>query len=182
MSNDIISAAIVQIAEDRDMNAVLTELLQAERSELYVRDLSEYLEVDVSSSKRSYRSFWNVALLVKRKNEIAVGYKPKDMSYIEAKEYTLNPPNKDKNTRSRRKGTELNTQARHVKPRALEVEQDHFEEPKRKRHNPFAKTRKESPAKTSAPQSPIKKSPGLSRMSTFSTQSRLRSKVAKEII
>jgi len=96
MSNEIISAAIAQIAEDRDMNAVLTELLQAEGSELYVRDISEYLEVDVSSSKRSYRSFWNVALLVKRKNEIAVGYKPKDMSYIKAKEYTLNPPNKDK--------------------------------------------------------------------------------------
>jgi len=85
-------------------------------------------------------------------------------------------------SRNKRKVNELNSQTRYVEPRALEVEKDHFEEPKRKRHNPFAKTRKESPAKRSVPQSPVKKAPGLSRMSTFSAQSRLKSKVAKEIL
>ena len=99
MSNQIISAAIAQIAEDRDMNDVLSELLQAEGSELYVRDISEYLKDDELLSKEGYQSFWDVALRVKRKNEIAVGYKPKDMSYVEAQELTLNPPKKYKKRR-----------------------------------------------------------------------------------
>jgi len=94
MSNQIISAAISQIAQDRDMNAVLGELLQAEGSELYIRSVSEYLDLHTNKRQETYQSFWFVALRARQKNEICLGYKPRDMTFSEASEFLLNPPDK----------------------------------------------------------------------------------------
>jgi len=94
MSNQIISAAISQIAQDRDMNAVLGELLQAEGSELYIRSVSQYLDLHTNERQETYQSFWFVALRARQKNEICMGYKPRDMTFTEASDFLLNPPHK----------------------------------------------------------------------------------------
>lgn len=102
MSNQIVSAAIAQVSEDRDMNAVLGELLSAEGCESYIRDISHYVDVE----KEGKKSFWDVALRARQRREVAVGYKPCDLSFREEVDLILNPPNKAKK-RKWRKGDKI---------------------------------------------------------------------------
>mmetsp|Transcript_48970 Transcript_48970/g.76389 ORF Transcript_48970/g.76389 Transcript_48970/m.76389 type:complete len:392 (+) Transcript_48970:3-1178(+) len=92
MSNQIVSAAIAQVAECRDMNMVLGELLSAEGSEPYIRDISYYLDL----KKESKKSFWDVALRARQRREVAVGFRPRGLSWADCSEEILNPPNKGK--------------------------------------------------------------------------------------
>jgi len=90
MSNYIISLWLAQVAEDRDINVVLGELLSAEGCETYIRDISYYLDL----KKKKKQSFWDVALLARQRREVAVGYKPKEMNWPQALRYIINPSNK----------------------------------------------------------------------------------------
>eukprot|EP00586_Coscinodiscus_wailesii_P022876 CAMPEP_0172499366 /NCGR_PEP_ID=MMETSP1066-20121228/126348_1 /TAXON_ID=671091 /ORGANISM="Coscinodiscus wailesii, Strain CCMP2513" /LENGTH=736 /DNA_ID=CAMNT_0013273075 /DNA_START=251 /DNA_END=2461 /DNA_ORIENTATION=- len=92
MSNQIISAAIAQIAEDRDMNVVLGVLLSAEGSETYIKPISWYLDLEKEKGKRY--SFWDIALRARQKGHCAIGYKPASLPFEEARDVMLNPPNK----------------------------------------------------------------------------------------
>eukprot|EP00123_Amoebidium_parasiticum_P016867 comp23617_c2_seq1/m.40189 comp23617_c2_seq1/g.40189 ORF comp23617_c2_seq1/g.40189 comp23617_c2_seq1/m.40189 type:complete len:773 (-) comp23617_c2_seq1:135-2453(-) len=69
MSNDIVSSVIAQVSENRDANAVWSELLTDEGMETYVRPANLYgivgLELD----------FWGVLARTRLYNEIAIGYK-----------------------------------------------------------------------------------------------------------
>mmetsp|Transcript_38832 Transcript_38832/g.47315 ORF Transcript_38832/g.47315 Transcript_38832/m.47315 type:complete len:699 (-) Transcript_38832:227-2323(-) len=90
LSNQIISAALAQIGEDRDMNFVLGTLLEAEGSETYIRDITRYLDL----SSENHVSFWDIALRARQLREVAIGYKPVEVQYREARDTLLNPPNK----------------------------------------------------------------------------------------
>ncbi len=91
-------------------------------------------------------------------------------------------------------GSEMPTATRRVSPvssskrkeREEDLEQsgDEVPSPKpvsRRRLNPFARKHKESPPKTLL-NSPVAKKPTLSRMSTFSAQSRQKSKISKHLL
>ena len=94
MSNHIVSMMLASVAEDRDMNGILGELLSAQGSETKFRDISHYL--DVANPQECKRSFWDVAVLARQRREVVFGYKPRDMSWTEAEDLMTNPPNKDK--------------------------------------------------------------------------------------
>lgn len=95
MSNQIVSAAIAQVSEDRRINLVLGELLSACGTELYVRDISRYVEVGEGTTKASRTmSFWDVALRARQHEEVALGYKPTNLAYANGGGRILNPPDK----------------------------------------------------------------------------------------
>jgi len=99
LSNQIVSAAIAQIAECRDMNQVLGELLRAEGCEVHIEPITNY----VDTTKGLALSFWDVLLLARQRkhdtpqgviSEVAVGYKPHDKPWGESEDTLLNPPDK----------------------------------------------------------------------------------------
>jgi len=107
MSNIIVSSVIAQIAEDRDMNLVLGELLSGKGSELFLGDISAYLseeELQLSKNdeedknndtKKRKFSFWEISLRARLKRQVILGYKPKNATTtLDANDTILNPPNK----------------------------------------------------------------------------------------
>ena len=90
MSNQIISSVVAQVAEEKDINVVLTELFSASGSETYLRPVEKFVDLE----DNDIWSFWDVALKARQRREVAVGYKPAEMSYIEAEELIINPPDK----------------------------------------------------------------------------------------
>eukprot|EP00592_Proboscia_alata_P003853 CAMPEP_0194370652 /NCGR_PEP_ID=MMETSP0174-20130528/18981_1 /TAXON_ID=216777 /ORGANISM="Proboscia alata, Strain PI-D3" /LENGTH=744 /DNA_ID=CAMNT_0039148241 /DNA_START=426 /DNA_END=2663 /DNA_ORIENTATION=+ len=95
MSNQIVSSAIAQVAQDRRMNSVLGEILSANGNEIYIRDISRYIEVGKDTTKElRTMSFWDIALRARQHNESAVGYKPFKLKYVDCEKLHLNPPNK----------------------------------------------------------------------------------------
>ena len=99
LSNQIVSAAIAQIAECRDMNQVLGELLRADGCEVHIEPITNY----VDTSKNVAYSFWEVLLLARKRKhdtpsgimaEIAIGYKPYEKPWGDCEDTLLNPPNK----------------------------------------------------------------------------------------
>jgi hypothetical protein len=92
MSNHIVSKLLAQVAENRDMNLVLGELLSAEGCEMYCRDISFY--INMKKKKSRTMSFWDLARRARQRKEIVVGYKPCGMSWPEAADLILNPPKK----------------------------------------------------------------------------------------
>jgi hypothetical protein len=89
MSNQIVSAVISQVAECRDMNAVLGELLSAEGNEPYLRPAFNYTTHDGESA-----CFWDIAMRARARDEIAIGYKPKGVAWHDCVQFILNPPDK----------------------------------------------------------------------------------------
>ena len=71
MSNELISMYLAMVAENRDMNAVLQELLSAEGQEIYVRHIHFYLRPDEALSP-AY-SFWDLTARARLRGEIAIG-------------------------------------------------------------------------------------------------------------
>ena len=104
LSNQIISSVIAQVAEEQDINVVLSELFSASGSETYIRPVEKFMNLD---DGREW-SFWDVALMARRYREVAVGYKPAEMDYIEAEELIVNPPDKDEK-RKWKKGDKIIT-------------------------------------------------------------------------
>jgi Trk K+ transport system NAD-binding subunit len=90
MSNQIISAVMAQVSEEKDINVVLREILTAEGSETFIRPISRFVDL----SKESNLSFWDVALRARQRREVAIGYKPQDMDFKEAAHLVINPPDK----------------------------------------------------------------------------------------
>ena len=90
MSNQIVSSVVAQVAEEKDINVVLTELFSSDGSETYVRPVEKFVDL----SEEDTWSFWDVALKAGLQREVAVGYKPAELDYIEAEELIINPPDK----------------------------------------------------------------------------------------
>ena len=88
MSNQIISSVIAQVSEEKDINIVLKEILTAEGSETYIRPASRF------ATENEELSFWGIALRARQLREVAVGYKPADMTMKDAAHLIINPSNK----------------------------------------------------------------------------------------
>ncbi len=91
MSNQIVSSMMAQIAEDRDMNCVLGELLSPHGCETVLRDISYFLDLQ----KENEVSFWEIALRAQQRGELAIGYKPNHDSLLLGK-VQINPTDKMK--------------------------------------------------------------------------------------
>lgn len=90
MSNQIISAVMAQVSEEKDINVVLRELLTAEGSETFIRPISRFVDL----SKENHLSFWDVSLRCRQRREVAIGYKPKGMDFKDAAKLIINPTEK----------------------------------------------------------------------------------------
>ena len=67
MSNEMVSAALAMVAECRDVNAILKELLSSDGNEIYVRGIEEYIQPGKEMS------FWEVMSIVRLHNSILLG-------------------------------------------------------------------------------------------------------------
>eukprot|EP01061_Rhynchopus_euleeides_P006537 TRINITY_DN15575_c0_g1_i2.p1 TRINITY_DN15575_c0_g1~~TRINITY_DN15575_c0_g1_i2.p1 ORF type:complete len:799 (+),score=301.99 TRINITY_DN15575_c0_g1_i2:92-2398(+) len=81
MSNEMVSAALAMVAECRDVNAILKELLSSDGNEIYVRGIEEYTQPGKDMS------FWEMMSTVRTHNSILLGYRTGD-------EPVLNPVDK----------------------------------------------------------------------------------------
>ena len=90
LSNQIVSSVMAQVAEEKDINVVLTELFSSDGSETYIRDVEKFVCLDTDDEM----SFWDVALRARQYREVAVGYKPAELDYVDAEDLIVNPPNK----------------------------------------------------------------------------------------
>lgn len=92
------------MAEQREVNAVLQELLSAQGNETYVRDARLYATLPEELS------FWDMFCRARSRNEIAIGYKVRllpshpmwndsGIQMIDDARATLNPPDKSKKLR-----------------------------------------------------------------------------------
>lgn len=93
MSNQIISSVVAQVSEDKDINAVLKEMLTAEGSETYIRSVSRYIDF----KKEHEMSFWDISLRARQYREVVVGFKPENLDFKQASHLIVNPPNKSVN-------------------------------------------------------------------------------------
>ena len=109
LSNRIVSDLIAQVAENPDMHPVLKELLGPTGSSFYLREISEYVEIQ----EEGPLSFWDVAQRARDRNEIAVGYKSVKDSYLSfdmgEAEFTMINPSKKRVPRTWEKGDILVT-------------------------------------------------------------------------
>jgi len=85
MSNEIVACAMSMVAEDRMINAVLTELLSATGCEIQVRSCLEYCEVE------EVLDWWTMMARARKRYEVAIGYK-----CIETGKAYINPRQKSK--------------------------------------------------------------------------------------
>eukprot|EP00984_Skeletonema_dohrnii_P009390 scaffold3598_cov148-Skeletonema_dohrnii-CCMP3373.AAC.14 len=81
---------MAQVAEEKDINVVLSELFSSDGSETYIRPVEKFVDLDEEDTM----SFWDVALKARQYREVVVGYKPADLDYDDAEELIINPPNK----------------------------------------------------------------------------------------
>ncbi len=77
VGSNIINLILTQISENRDLANVFRELLQAEGSEIYMRPAGSYVALDTPMN------FYCVTEIVRRRNEIAIGYKKQVGSQFE---------------------------------------------------------------------------------------------------
>ena len=82
MSNEMVSAALAMVAECRDVNAILKELLSSDGNEIYVRAIEDYIPVPQTLS------YWDLMSEVRTHQSILLGYR------IQEEEPQLNPENK----------------------------------------------------------------------------------------
>ena len=67
MSNEMVSAAIAMVAECRDVNDILKELLSSDGNEIYVRGVEEYM------TPGREMSFWEMMSAVRVHSQILIG-------------------------------------------------------------------------------------------------------------
>ena len=90
---------------------------------------------------------------------------------------------RDNQTKNRSSSANVSPDQSNLVKNEFKTQDKHLEKPKsRKRINPFATNTKKSPGKTTHVKKLQKKEPTLSRMSTFSAESRRKSKGSKEIL
>ncbi len=69
IGSNIINLILTQIAENRSLTKVFKELLHVNGSEINMRKAEEYVKTNVEMN------FYEIGEILKRKNEIAIGYK-----------------------------------------------------------------------------------------------------------
>jgi hypothetical protein len=69
LSNEIVAATLAMVSEDRLVNVVLSELLQAEGNDLHIRSALDY------GTHGAKVTFWELMARARARGEIAIGYK-----------------------------------------------------------------------------------------------------------
>ncbi len=87
VGSNIINLMLTQIAENRSLSDVFQELLQADGSEIYIRDASHYVKLHTEVD------FYTITNILKERNEIAIGYKKQ---HGKSFEIITNPKKSDK--------------------------------------------------------------------------------------
>ena len=88
ISEQIISLVLAQVAEQKSINAVLTDLFSPEGSEIYLKPVDHYITVDHSVN------FYTVVEAARQRGESAIGYRRKADANNVARSYgvVINPP------------------------------------------------------------------------------------------
>lgn len=88
ISEQIISLMLAQVAEQKSVNAVLTDLFSPEGSEIYLKPVSHYVRVDRPVN------FYTVVEAARQRGESAIGYRCKADANNVARSYgvVMNPP------------------------------------------------------------------------------------------
>ena len=89
VGSSITSLIISQVAENRHLLEFFTTLLTAEGSEFYMKPAKDYVKTGQSLN------FYEMTEVVKKKNEILMGYKRMDNGRIQL---TINPVKTEKTT------------------------------------------------------------------------------------
>jgi hypothetical protein len=92
VSDKLVSLLMSQISENKELWAVFEQLFDPEGSELYLKPVGEYVELDTPLS------FYTVVEAARRRNEVAVGYRVKSEAGNPQKSYGLHL-NPDKSQR-----------------------------------------------------------------------------------
>ena len=69
VSGRLVSLLMSQIAENKEVNAVFSDIFDAEGSEIYLRPVTDYVSVDEP------RNFYTVVEAARRRGEVALGYR-----------------------------------------------------------------------------------------------------------
>jgi hypothetical protein len=87
----MISFLLTQIAENKILNSVFEDILNAEGSEIYIKKVRNYVEIGKSVN------FYTLVESASLKNEIAIGYKILEEEDFEEKSYGIyiNPNKSD---------------------------------------------------------------------------------------
>lgn len=88
ISEQLISLMLAQVAEQKSINAVLTDLFSPEGSEIYLKPADQYVAVDRPIN------FYTVVEAARQRGESAIGYRSKANTNNIARSYgvVLNPP------------------------------------------------------------------------------------------
>ena len=88
ISEQIISLMLAQVAEQKNLNAVLTDLFNPEGSEIYLKPINDYVVVDRPVN------FYTVVEAARQRGESAIGYRHKADANNMARSYgiVINPP------------------------------------------------------------------------------------------
>jgi Trk K+ transport system NAD-binding subunit len=87
VSDALVSLMLAQVAENKQLNAVFTDLFDPEGSEVYLKPAGDYVQLGVPVN------FYTVVEAARRRNEVAIGYREKAKSNRADQQYgvTLNP-------------------------------------------------------------------------------------------
>ena len=87
VSDALVSLMLAQVAENKQLNAVFTDLFDPEGSEVYLKPAGDYVQLGVPVN------FYTVVEAARRRNEVAIGYREKAKSNSAEQQYgvTLNP-------------------------------------------------------------------------------------------
>ena len=91
VSDKLLSLMLTQISENKQLGLVFDEILDEEGSEIYIKNISEYIKTDQKVN------FYTILEAAGRRNEIAVGYKILSEEDMQEKNYGvyLNPIKSD---------------------------------------------------------------------------------------
>ncbi|MFC2144932.1 potassium transporter TrkA [Actinomycetota bacterium] len=91
VSDKLLSLMLTQISENKKLGLVFDEILDEEGSEIYIKNISEYIKTDQKVN------FYTILEATSRRNEIAIGYKILNEEDIPEKNYGvyLNPVKSD---------------------------------------------------------------------------------------
>ncbi|HSN76194.1 MAG TPA: potassium transporter TrkA, partial [Anaerolineae bacterium] len=88
VSDALVSLMLAQVAENKQLNAVFTDLFDPEGSEVYLKPAADYVQLGVPVN------FYTVVEAARQRNEVAIGYREKAKANRAEQQYgvTLNPP------------------------------------------------------------------------------------------
>ena len=87
VSDKLVSLRMAQVAENKTLNAVFTDLFDPQGSEIYLKPVEDYVHLNTPVN------FYTVVEAARRRNEVAIGYRKDEYAHDPASHYgvTINP-------------------------------------------------------------------------------------------